>query len=397
MVRIATNTGAGSGVIFDAGDSPGSALILTNYHVVQGASTISVTVGDLITYAATLLGVDAQRDLAVLRVCCSGSFEILPFGDASAVQAGSTVIAMGYPLGLPGEATVTSGIVSATRFNSQLNRWEIQTDASINPGNSGGPLLSTEGKVIGINTFVIRRTSDITVEGFGFAVSEVTIQAALPALRTPSIVPTPTPTPQPSTPTGFGPVDGTMPHDAEDGFIETYPAGVELRNLMVEARFQNPYSTLEGSWDYGFLLRYSDSNEFHAIIIRSNGSWSNYVRTGTSESTQLIRVAQSSQINASPGGNNHLRVIASGDVGWLFINDEFVSELDLGQWSETGDVRAATGFVSGDEITGRNTQFQDFTVRPVTSAFGPAGGALAHDPDAGTIKKAALRPASVPC
>ena len=302
VVRITTNIGAGSGVIFDAGGSPGSALILTNYHVVQGVSTISVTVQDLIIYDATLLGVDAQRDLAVLRVCCSGSFQILPFGDASAVQAGSTVITIGYPLGLSGEATVTSGIVSATRFNSQLNRWEIQTDAPINPGNSGGPLLTTEGKVIGINTFVIRSTSDISVEGFGFAVSEVTIQVALPALRTPSILPTSTPTPQPSSSTRFGPVDGTMLHDAEDGFIEIHASGVTLTDTHVAARFQNPYSTQEGSWDYGFMIRRSGLNEFHAIYIRSDQSWSHTVRSGTADSRMLLRNAQSPHINASLGG-----------------------------------------------------------------------------------------------
>ena len=87
-----------------------------------------------------------------------------------------------------------------------------------------------------------------------------------------------------------------------------------------------------------------------------------------------------------PWGGNHLRVIALGDIGWLFINNEFVSTLDLSGWREAGDVRAATGLLSGDEITGRSTEFLDFAVRPVNSTFGPESGALPHDPDGGTIK-----------
>jgi len=92
---------------------------------------------------------------------------------------------MGYPLGFEGAATVTSGIISAVCFLTTESRWVIQTDAAINPGNSGGPLISEQGELLGINSFVIRESGGgIAVEGFGFAVSEVTIQAVLPTRTT---------------------------------------------------------------------------------------------------------------------------------------------------------------------------------------------------------------------
>ena len=112
-----------------------------------------------------------------------------------------TAVAMGYPLGITGEATVTIGIVSAKRYDSDLDREVIQTDTPINPGNSGGPLLSLSGEIVGINTFKMERTgSGRPVEGLGFAVSELTILRLLPGLKAGTLVtaPTPTPVPQPN-------------------------------------------------------------------------------------------------------------------------------------------------------------------------------------------------------
>ena len=206
VVRIETGAGSGSGVIIDTQDE--TALILTNYHVVEDAYNIDVVVEDSDTYEGHLSGYDPEIDLAALTICC-GDFQALSFGDVSEVKPGSEVIAMGYPLGMPGEATVTRGIVSAIR---PVGPFEvIQTDAPINPGSSGGPLLSTSGKVLGINT--IKLTG---MEGLGFALSEGIVRAALPELleqerlsdvaasmATPTLVPravqpVPTSTPQPA-------------------------------------------------------------------------------------------------------------------------------------------------------------------------------------------------------
>ena len=170
VVRIDTAGGNGSGVIFATEGE--AALVVTNYHVVAEGGRITVMVADTDRYQGVLQAFDAARDLATLRICC-GDFQDLPFGEVSAIRPGSEVVVMGYPSGLPGSVTVTRGIVSAIR---QHRIGEvIQTDAPINPGNSGGPLLSTDGKVLGINTFGISNA-----EGLGFALSERMVRAALP-------------------------------------------------------------------------------------------------------------------------------------------------------------------------------------------------------------------------
>jgi S1-C subfamily serine protease len=143
--------GEGAGVVFDKkGD------ILTDEHVVSGASKITVTFPDQTKASATVVGSDTGADLAVIRVQGVPASELHPLqiGDSSAVQVGDSVIAIGSPFGLPN--TVTAGIVSAVgRTINAPNQFTIpnaiQTDAPINPGNSGGPLLNAAGQVIGLN------------------------------------------------------------------------------------------------------------------------------------------------------------------------------------------------------------------------------------------------------
>jgi S1-C subfamily serine protease len=143
--------GEGAGVVFDKkGD------ILTDQHVVSGASKVTVNFPDGIKAPATVIGSDTGADLAVIRVQNVASSELhpLPFGDSSSVQVGDSVIAIGSPFGLP--STVTAGIVSALQRTIQApNQFTIpnaiQTDAPINPGNSGGPLVNAAGQVIGLN------------------------------------------------------------------------------------------------------------------------------------------------------------------------------------------------------------------------------------------------------
>ncbi len=123
-----------------------SALVLTNRHVIDDTHSPIVEVNDFSNYIADIVGTDAVRDLAVLGICC-GDFRSISFGNVSDLNPGDEILAMGYPLGLEGEATVTRGIVSAIRYDDERRSLVIQTDAAVNPGNSDGPLLSPTGDI----------------------------------------------------------------------------------------------------------------------------------------------------------------------------------------------------------------------------------------------------------
>jgi len=380
-VRIETHNGSGSGVIIESDPAEGSALVITNAHVIESASFVEVIVLDVDRYEATIVGQDAELDLALIKICC-GDFAVLPLGDTSSVQPGMPVLAMGYPLGMEGPATVTSGIVSARRFDFAHQRWEIQTDAALNPGNSGGPLLNMEGVVVGINASVVRATSyGVSVEGFGFAVDATSVTAALPSLRAGAMVVAPTPTPTPAAPADvvdglFGPVNGVIPHDPSNRTADTYRAGISATDLEISATFLNPYSTFEGGWSYGFFFRQSAPDGYHAVFVRSDRKWYHYVRTGSIYGDQELQVRDWADIDVSPDGSNHMRVIAVGDKGWLIINGELAGVLDLGAHQRTGPASAITGFFNADSIAGRSTTFEGFAVSSIQRVHGPSEGSL---------------------
>ncbi len=182
VVRVNTADGVGSGIIFEKLDG-GAGLVLTNYHVVEDSYRIDVLVGDSRTFRARMVGFDQRRDLAVLEMCCN-DFPTLELNTSAGISAGSEVVAIGYALGLTGDATVTRGIVSAVRYHPGMRAWVIQTDASINPGNSGGPLLLPTGEVIGITTFLQNLDNQGNpTAGLGFAISERSIRSLLPDLK----------------------------------------------------------------------------------------------------------------------------------------------------------------------------------------------------------------------
>jgi len=155
---------AGSGVIFDAR----SGYIVTNAHVVENASEITVTLQDGRDLKAEIIGSDTPSDVAVLRVKPDGLTQI-PLGDSARAEVGDFVVAIGNPFGL--QHTVTSGIISGlSRSGINPDGYEdfIQTDASINPGNSGGALVNLRGELIGINTAILSRSGGNI--GIGFAI-----------------------------------------------------------------------------------------------------------------------------------------------------------------------------------------------------------------------------------
>lgn len=171
--------GSGSGFIWDE-----FGHVVTNYHVIEGASEASIRLNDGRTYQASLVGVSPNHDLAVLKINVSVDFPpAIPLGTSDDLKVGQSVFAIGNPFGL--DHTLTSGIVSA--LNRSLSDDSeliinnlIQTDAAINPGNSGGPLLDSAGRLVGINTAIYSPSG--AYAGIGFAVPVDTVNRVVPQL-----------------------------------------------------------------------------------------------------------------------------------------------------------------------------------------------------------------------
>jgi S1-C subfamily serine protease len=159
--------GAGSGFLIDT-----AGHILTNYHVVEGAQTIEVTLGDQSRYKAKLIGTDTRNDIALIQIDPKGrKITPLPLGDSRNLLVGQRVLAIGNPFGF--QSTLTTGIVSSLGRTVQTGDTTfiddaIQTDAAINRGNSGGPLMNSRGEVIGINSAIVSPSG--TNAGIGFAI-----------------------------------------------------------------------------------------------------------------------------------------------------------------------------------------------------------------------------------
>jgi S1-C subfamily serine protease len=172
--------GSGSGLVWDE-----AGHIVTNFHVIEGASEAQIQLADGRQFSATLVGVSPQHDLAVLKIGGAGftAPARVPIGTSSDLQVGQNVFAIGNPFGL--DWTLTKGIVSALdrslpNENGPDIRHLIQTDAAINPGNSGGPLLDSAGRLIGINTAIYSPSG--ASAGIGFAVPVDTVMRVVPQL-----------------------------------------------------------------------------------------------------------------------------------------------------------------------------------------------------------------------
>ena len=174
-----TPGGVGSGFVYDE-----NGHVITNHHVIDDAIKITVTFLDGESYAAEVVGSDADLDLAVLKVDARNSYlHHLELARSSELKVGQQVVAIGNPFGLSG--SMTSGIVSQIgRLLPQESGYSIpnviQTDAAINPGNSGGPLLNMNGDVVGINTAIQSETGEFT--GVGFAIPSDTVKKVAPIL-----------------------------------------------------------------------------------------------------------------------------------------------------------------------------------------------------------------------
>ncbi|MEN6460850.1 MAG: trypsin-like peptidase domain-containing protein [Syntrophomonas sp.] len=164
----------GTGFVIDP-----QGLVLTNQHVVDGASEITITFSGNKKYSGKIIGQDQELDLAIIKIDAAQQFPALTLGNSDKIRVGEWVVAIGNPYGL--DHTVTAGVISAKgrpmKIENRTYRNLIQTDAAINPGNSGGPLLNTQGEVIGINTAV-----NVSAQGIGFAISINTAKDVLEEL-----------------------------------------------------------------------------------------------------------------------------------------------------------------------------------------------------------------------
>lgn len=174
--------GIGSGFIINE-----EGYILTNYHVIEGATEVSVTLSDKTEVKASIINYDQEQDVAMIKII--GDIEVpgvVELGDSDVLQTGEEVLAIGTPLSKDLADTLTNGIVSAVNRNVETDTGVtlnlIQTNAAINPGNSGGPLINTRGEVIGINTMKMMSED---VEGLGFAIPINDIKGKIESLSKP--------------------------------------------------------------------------------------------------------------------------------------------------------------------------------------------------------------------
>ena len=213
---IREQEGIGSGFIINE-----DGLVVTNNHVIQGASEVKVILGDGKEVAAKVINSDPKLDLAVLDIIEHIKMPgIAKLGDSSKLVAGEDVIAIGNPLGKEFSKTVTKGIISSPKRELSVDGSEekletfIQTDAAINPGNSGGPLINSRGEVIGVNT--AKKVGE-EIEGIGFSIPINTVKDNLETLSSPKIM--------------IG-IEGPINITPELSKQERLPEGVYFRGIM---------------------------------------------------------------------------------------------------------------------------------------------------------------------
>ena len=364
----------GTGFIFrtiDEGPDKGAAYIMTNFHVIDGMSDLRVLIEDTAFRQATVVSTDPRRDLAMLRICCSSEWTAVEFKDTDDMHPGDEVIAIGYAqpglLGpykfkpgrdiVHGAATITRGIISAFRYDQFMDAQLIQHDAPINGGNSGGPLLSRDGRVVGINTLSLVA---VEIEGLHFAVLETTVQERI---RLWDLGPS----------ASFGPLAGSLPHELDDYSESFTPSFMATGDeFALRATFFNPYSGQQNLWSYGF--RFGDGGDsddsIMFFVVDSRGAW--VVDTYRDGEFHTIREGLAPQLLTGRGQKNELDLWVDGPYAWVRVNGwkvvevvddlEFsVGAIDLGpDPSHAGEVRVITGFYVGSERRGAVTRYEDF-------------------------------------
>jgi S1-C subfamily serine protease len=277
--------GQGSGFVYDD-----EGRIVTNHHVVEGATSIEVTLADGSSYDARLLGSDPSTDLALLQIDApADELEPLELGDSDALTVGEEVVAIGSPFGL--DATVTSGIVSAvdrriTAPDGFAIDDAIQTDAAINQGNSGGPLLNAEAEVVGVNSQIETETGGNV--GIGFAVPSNTVRSVVEDILE----------------------DGAVEHAFLGVGIETIPA--DIAGELGEAAGVAVTEVRDGSPAAEAELRAATGSETVDGVPYPTGG--DVITAVDGEAVETAEQLQSMVAEHTPGDEIELTVVHDGDT-----------------------------------------------------------------------------------
>ena len=410
VVKIVNDndSGQGTGAIFKTDDQ--TAYIVTNYHVVDNTIKVKVTVEDTTVYDGTIVGVNRQRDLAVVRICC-GTFTKAEFGDSNQLNIGDPVTAIGYALDsfqptsleeparviVPGVATVTRGIVSAFRYSTRMDAQIIQTDTPVNAGSSGGPLLNANGQIVGINTFsLVIFFSD----GLHYAISEATVQELLPDLlvgksppqvvdREPIVLRDPL----------LAADAGHFHHNPSNNRFGIVSTGTGVQSdVLAGAQFVNPHDGQNHPFSYGFMFRQNPQSHLR-VFVHSNGTlqvtlWTQdqgFQDIATFNVTELLQTGDSQY--------NSLDVITLGNVISLFLNTQIIADSDgntafpLGPNTGPGYSYIINGPVTGTERQEATTLYEDLYVSSLTYQLGTQDQALAELLDQATRQRSMGPPA----
>ena len=247
---------------------------------------------------------------------------------------------------------MSSGIISAFRYDSSTGTELVQTDAAINPGNSGGPLFSRAGQVVGVTTSRHEYVRGRTVDNIGYAVLETTVRQTLPDLYP-----------------DYGPFHGELRHDASGNQIATQYVGVDLDNFLATAVFTNPYAASRYRWTYGFMVRRNADYNLR-FTVSSDRQWRVAEWTREQGSIRFIdggEIPDEFLFKTESGEKNYIGVVIGGRAALLLVNGS-------GWWLprggraisldsvESGDVAIATGMWIDTEITGAVTRYEEFMI-----------------------------------
>lgn len=415
VVEIYTNANRGSvtGWIYRV-DGNGRAWILTNAQVVGGSETVTLRLPwNNSIHTGLVSGEDADRDLAVLTICCSLNWRALPSAPSYATRAGSEIVTLGFPGYRTGmEMSVTTGVVSSIAFHDASRSWLIQTqaDVSLYPGYSGGPLLNAQGEVIGV---IIRTVND----NIGLAISMRTVEAELDNIEvTPTATATPTPWPFTFSATSFPPIrptavwgswgswpgaatpfpstgiTGLLTHDPRDdriGCSTNWNDETVISNDSVDAaaflRFETPNVR---QWSIGFLYHDVEGDSHSATIVWADGPNNVFARHWVRREGKLVQDPPSERIGANVlrigrGYANELSFRTSSSGSFLRLNDEAVIEVPASQLiRRNGRSSVCVGFHS-EEDDRYSIRYWDLRTR--FASEGVSGSVSHSDPDSGEI------------